>query len=1458
MIQYFLGPTDPGFAVRYFEASRAPEHVAAFSIEDLSKSDSWEAFASGTARRGMAPEALIIMLGYRSFPDWLWDAPVPIIGLAPDWNLLWHYYRTVAPLCDIILTDEPGCQRFLSDGIRHARPACLYGCPRSWWQVAVAPVRDIDILFVGNFHPVIQRERLPWLAQIAKLSGKFRVLLASNVPEVNYRDLLRRSKIAMNRSIRGECNMRVFEAVSSGAVLFQEAENREIRKYLIPGCDYVPYGADDLESLLHEYLRDSVLRTTMTRNAHERMFQTSFIDLLDEAVEESIKEVSARQHRLRDKQGQPDRLRQWLQIQSAAFGETAMSGVADSQVSCSVDAYLSGCLALRQGNRTTAKSLFERSASRSPALILPLFALASLLHNSGHTAEAIPHIRIAQRIMDDALTGPQFTPNLPLWYSEYDTLRVEWERAAWGSGGDPDAERSQKVRLLRWFGWILLGRWQQDPVCFYEALAQIPEECSTHEELGRLLLSLGYHEAGRSHLETALKFNPFDYRLAEELQNAYLKSGESVKEHTLGVEQAQLHTAAPGLIPELPWFRHHLMKVPAKPRARGSATDQYVIRWQGDQHPLHSLAIVNRQLCERLINRGHELSLLSDFSGLTPSSTVPLNEILRQRIDAELSRTPDFHVCFRWPPVTEPPEDGRFIWIQPWEFGALPVAWRRPLDLVDDIWVPTTHVARCFLDAGIPKERIFLMPLGPTSTGSTERGSEKAEHKRPFRFLFVGGTIPRKGIDLLLDAYLGTFCATDDVCLVIKDMGVGSFYAGQVSTETIQRLQQSAETPKIEYITRELSSQQLCDLYASCDCLVHPYRAEGFGLPIADALQAGLQVIVTGAGATLDFCNIQNACQIPARQVEFTTRAVGDLPTESTPYWYEPDSVMLRCAMRRVFEQRLFHRSEEGPVSRLGSDYSWDRIVDRIEARMDELATRAVRRTRRQNSRTASDRLNRVSLCMIVRDNEAIIEACLTSVRPWVDELIVVDTGSMDRTPELCRQLGAQVFDFPWCDDFSAARNESLRHATGDWIFWMDSDDQIDPVQGQRLRDLVRSKHAPECLGYVLQVHCPADDGHQATVVDHVKLFRNGRGLQFEHRIHEQILPSIRRAGGSVEFREIHVVHHGSRQTPEQRSRKLERDFRILQQDLREHPDHPFILFNLGMTCDDAGMYAQAIDYLEHCLCVSHPDESHVRKAWSILVNSLRLSGDPQRAIQKATSGLERYPDDVELRFRLAVLLQQTGDAQDAVGQYKQLLNQTEPRRFQSRDNSITGYKLHHNLALAYDQLGMASDAARHWESALSLSPESEAAQIEVARHAFQSGDVERLRQLSVAVATVPDNPRKASIVAMLAMAEGRPAEAEEVLWQAWRTTQNEEHLDELARLMVESGHPGQAVESLRQLLHHRPQCAATHFNLGQALLHSGKRDEARRYLERSLKLRPHHELTGRLLKTLYREDGQS
>jgi glycosyltransferase involved in cell wall biosynthesis len=79
-----------------------------------------------------------------------------------------------------------------------------------------------------------------------------------------------------------------------------------------------------------------------------------------------------------------------------------------------------------------------------------------------------------------------------------------------------------------------------------------------------------------------------------------------------------------------------------------------------------------------------------------------------------------------------------------------------------------------------------------------------------------------------------------------------------------------------------------------------------------------------------------------------------------------------------------------------------------------------------------------------VKDEEAQLPGCLQAAADLVDEVIVVDTGSADRTKEVAAGLGARVFDFPWCDSFAAARNESLRHATGDWIFWLDGDEYLD------------------------------------------------------------------------------------------------------------------------------------------------------------------------------------------------------------------------------------------------------------------------------------------------------------------------------------------------------------------------------------------------------------------------------
>src|SRR5262249_41567284 len=154
-------------------------------------------------------------------------------------------------------------------------------------------------------------------------------------------------------------------------------------------------------------------------------------------------------------------------------------------------------------------------------------------------------------------------------------------------------------------------------------------------------------------------------------------------------------------------------------------------------------------------------------------------------------------------------------------------------------------------------------------------------------------------------------------------------------------------------------------------------------------------------------------------------------------------------------------------------------------------------------------RMMRVSLCMIVRNEEANLPACLQTAADLVDEIIVVDTGSTDRTKDVAAGFGARVFDFPWVGSFAAARNESLRHAACPWLFWLDADDRLDDANRARLRALFDGLGEDQ-TAYVMQCLCLPDPVHgSATTVHHLRLFRNHPALRWEYRVHEQILGAV-------------------------------------------------------------------------------------------------------------------------------------------------------------------------------------------------------------------------------------------------------------------------------------------------------------------------------------------------------------
>lgn len=518
-----------------------------------------------------------------------------------------------------------------------------------------------------------------------------------------------------------------------------------------------------------------------------------------------------------------------------------------------------------------------------------------------------------------------------------------------------------------------------------------------------------------------------------------------------------------------------------------------------------------------------------------------------------------------------------------------------------------------------------------------------------------------------------------------------------------------------------------------------------------------------------------------------------------------------------------------------------------------------------------------LSVCMIVRDNARTLDACLSSIRPWVDDMVVVDTGSTDNTPEIAARYGARVFHFPWCDDFSAARNESIKHARGEWILWMDSDDTIDEQNGRKLRSLADGDHEESVLAYVMQVHCPSHvgDNGDVTVVDHVKLFRNRPDLRFEFRIHEQLLPAIRRAGGEVKWTDTFVVHSGADHTAEGRRRKHERDLRILELELRDRPEHPFGLFNLGMTLADAGDHDAAIETLSRSIAVSTPNESHVAKAYALLIASLVELDRFDEAEVVCNEARSLFPDDPEIRFREGIVAHRLSRLHDAERAYLAVFDAKKRAtdRFSSIDRGVVGFKARHNLALVYVDMGKLAEAQQQWQLAVddesSFLPawrgladvllrqnQHDAAEalgermlehpplhgeglFTKAKAAEAAGNLKQAEQLyQAAVAAAPDDLTFFGGWCQLLFGHGSLIEAEAALLQlTQRQPDDPSAHHNLATVYVRMKHDRAAERAYRESLRLRPDSAPTLLQLAYVLQRLSRPEEAETLLQQAARL---------------------
>ncbi|HEY2869167.1 MAG TPA: glycosyltransferase [Gaiellales bacterium] len=308
-------------------------------------------------------------------------------------------------------------------------------------------------------------------------------------------------------------------------------------------------------------------------------------------------------------------------------------------------------------------------------------------------------------------------------------------------------------------------------------------------------------------------------------------------------------------------------------------------------------------------------------------------------------------------------------------------------------------------------------------------------------------------------------------------------------------------------------------------------------------------------------------------------------------------------------------------------------------------------RARRLAGRARPARKLTISLCMIVKDEEEMLPGCLEPLQGVVDEMIVVDTGSSDRTVEIAESFGAKVVSFPWNGSFADARNASIEAACGDWLIYLDADEHMEAQDARHLRALL-GRTWREGFYLVETNYTGGSDAGSAVTHMALRVWRNRPRYRFSGRIHEQkthTMPTY--LPERFETTRIRVRHYGYLNQRIASRDKSRRNIQLLEQEAQESRT-PFTDYNLG---------SEYLVLADHAAARTHLDRSwealreqglesvgYAPLLVSRVARARREVGDFEAAMAAVDEGLARFPDHTDLVLEAALAARSRGDLRQA------------------------------------------------------------------------------------------------------------------------------------------------------------------------------------------------------------------
>ena len=340
-----------------------------------------------------------------------------------------------------------------------------------------------------------------------------------------------------------------------------------------------------------------------------------------------------------------------------------------------------------------------------------------------------------------------------------------------------------------------------------------------------------------------------------------------------------------------------------------------------------------------------------------------------------------------------------------------------------------------------------------------------------------------------------------------------------------------------------------------------------------------------------------------------------------------------------------------------------------------------------------------LSLCMIVKNEAKALPKCLKSVKNVVDEMIVLDTGSTDKTPKIAAKFGAKVHHYQWCNDFSAARNEALKYVSGDWVLILDADETLNPEIIPPLREVLKMEEY--LVVNLLRQEIGAKQSPYSLVS---RLFRNHPKIRFDRPYHALVDDSITdiiaqepqwqigRLPGTA------IFHTGYQQNAIAKHNKYARAKKAMEEFLADHPDEPYVCSKLGALYVEIGKLPQGIELLRRGLAAKDADEQVLYELHYHLGIAYTRTNDTNKAMSQYNCAIKLLIDPM-LKLgaynNLGNLLKEVGDLAGAKTAYE-IAVKLDP-------NFATGY---FNLGTTLKAMGLLAEAIQAYRRAILLQPD--------------------------------------------------------------------------------------------------------------------------------------------------------